>query len=131
MNVRKGVALVVLVDGGGGNASINDLAKEATHSGNSVQERVASWKQPVRLATVQTVRSTGGCCRAAGNASLSCHKCAALRRLALLSDVYRQLCRRRRGEAVLYLAATEQVQVECIRGLTALLAGIDNRSEEH
>jgi hypothetical protein len=39
VNVREGVALLVLVDGGGGDASINDLAKEATHGAFSVQER--------------------------------------------------------------------------------------------
>ena len=39
MKVREGVALLVLVDGRGGDASVNDLAKEATHSETSVQER--------------------------------------------------------------------------------------------
>ena len=38
MNVRKGIALLVLIDGGGGDTSVNDLAKEATHSAFSVQE---------------------------------------------------------------------------------------------
>ena len=39
MKVREGVALLVLVNGGGGNAPVNDLAKEATHGETSVQER--------------------------------------------------------------------------------------------
>ena len=39
VKVREGIALLVLVDGGGGDASINDLAKEATHGAFSVQER--------------------------------------------------------------------------------------------
>jgi hypothetical protein len=39
MKVREGVALIVLVDGGRGYASVNDLAKEATHGETSVQER--------------------------------------------------------------------------------------------
>jgi hypothetical protein len=38
MEVRESVALLVLVDGGGGDASVNDLAKEATHGETSVQE---------------------------------------------------------------------------------------------
>jgi hypothetical protein len=38
MNVCKGVTELVLVDGGGGNASFNDLAKETAHNGISVQE---------------------------------------------------------------------------------------------
>jgi predicted Zn-dependent protease len=41
MKVREGVALLVLVDGGGGYASVNDLAKEATHSDTSVQDGVS------------------------------------------------------------------------------------------
>jgi hypothetical protein len=40
MNVRKGVAEIVLVDGGGGNASFDDLAEEATHNASSLQEQV-------------------------------------------------------------------------------------------
>jgi hypothetical protein len=39
MNVGKGITLVVLVDGGGGNASVNDFAKKAAHGETSVQER--------------------------------------------------------------------------------------------
>jgi len=39
VKIREGVALLVLVDGGGGYASVNDLAKEATHGAFSVQER--------------------------------------------------------------------------------------------
>jgi hypothetical protein len=38
MQVREGIALLVLIDGGGGDASVNNLAKDATHSGFSVQE---------------------------------------------------------------------------------------------
>ena len=38
IDVGKGVAQLVLIDGGGGNTSLNDLAKEATHNANSVQE---------------------------------------------------------------------------------------------
>jgi phage shock protein E len=38
VNVGEGVAKLVLVDCLGGNASVNDLAKEATHSGFSLQE---------------------------------------------------------------------------------------------
>ena len=37
--VGKPVAEFVLIDGGGGDASFNDLAEEATHNANSVQER--------------------------------------------------------------------------------------------
>jgi hypothetical protein len=37
--IGKGVAELVLVDGGGGDASFNDVAEEATHNANSVQER--------------------------------------------------------------------------------------------
>jgi hypothetical protein len=39
VKVREGIALLILVDGGGGDASVNDLAKEATHGAFSVQER--------------------------------------------------------------------------------------------
>ena len=39
VKVGKGVAQLVLVDRSGGYASINDLAKEATHNAFSVQER--------------------------------------------------------------------------------------------
>jgi hypothetical protein len=39
VDVGEGVAQLVFVDCGGGNASVNDLAKEATHSVFSVQER--------------------------------------------------------------------------------------------
>lgn len=39
MNVGEGVTLVVLVDGGGGNASVNDFAKDAAHGETSVQQR--------------------------------------------------------------------------------------------
>jgi len=38
IDVCEGVAQLVLVDSGRGNASINDFAKEATHSGFSLQE---------------------------------------------------------------------------------------------
>ena len=38
VNVREGVAELVLVDRRGGDASVNDLAKEATHSETSVQD---------------------------------------------------------------------------------------------
>lgn len=38
MNVSKGVTLVVLVDGRGGNASFNDFAEETAHDEISVQE---------------------------------------------------------------------------------------------
>jgi hypothetical protein len=38
MNVGEGVTLVVLIDSGRGNASVNDLAKEAAHGETSVQE---------------------------------------------------------------------------------------------
>jgi hypothetical protein len=38
MDVGKRVALFVLVDGGGGYASVNDLAKKAAHNASSVQE---------------------------------------------------------------------------------------------
>jgi hypothetical protein len=41
VNVREGVTLLVLVDGGGGDASVNDFAKEATHSDTSVQDGVS------------------------------------------------------------------------------------------
>jgi len=36
VNVGKGVALLVLVDGRGGNASVDDLAKQAIHGESSV-----------------------------------------------------------------------------------------------
>jgi hypothetical protein len=39
VDVRKGVAKLILIDGGGGDAPLNDHAKEATHSGFSLQER--------------------------------------------------------------------------------------------
>jgi hypothetical protein len=39
VKVREGVALLVLVDGGGGYASVNNFAKEATHGAFSLQER--------------------------------------------------------------------------------------------
>jgi hypothetical protein len=38
MDVGEGVALVVLVDGGGGNGAVDDLAEEAAHGGFSLQE---------------------------------------------------------------------------------------------
>ena len=38
MDVGEGVTLVVLIDGGGGNTSVEDLAKQAAHSVTSVQE---------------------------------------------------------------------------------------------
>jgi len=38
MNVRESVALVVLVDGGGWNGAVNDLAEEAAHGVTSVQQ---------------------------------------------------------------------------------------------
>jgi hypothetical protein len=38
VDVGKGVAELVLVDGSGGNGSFNDFAEETTHSGTSVQE---------------------------------------------------------------------------------------------
>jgi len=38
MNVWEGVAQFVLINGGGGNASFNNLAKDAAHDGTSVQE---------------------------------------------------------------------------------------------
>ncbi len=37
MNIGERVALVVLIHGGRGNASIDDLAEEAAHLGNSLQ----------------------------------------------------------------------------------------------
>jgi hypothetical protein len=40
MKVGEGVAQLVFVDSGGGNASVNDLAKEATHSETIVQDGV-------------------------------------------------------------------------------------------
>ena len=39
VKVREGVAQLVFVDRGGGYASVNDFAKEATHNASSVQER--------------------------------------------------------------------------------------------
>jgi hypothetical protein len=39
IDVRKCVTLLVLVDGGRGDASLDDLAEEAVHVRNSVQER--------------------------------------------------------------------------------------------
>jgi len=41
IDVGKGIAELVLVDGGGGDASFDDPAEETTHDGNSVQERVS------------------------------------------------------------------------------------------
>jgi hypothetical protein len=38
MNIGKGVALVILVDGSGRNASFDDLAKQAAHGETSVQD---------------------------------------------------------------------------------------------
>ena len=38
MNVGEGVALVVLVDGGGGNGAVDDFAEEAGHGVTSVQQ---------------------------------------------------------------------------------------------
>ena len=38
VNVRERVAMLVLIDGCRGNASVNDLAKQAAHNGTSVQE---------------------------------------------------------------------------------------------
>ena len=38
MDVGEGVALVVLVDGGGGNGAVDDLAEEAGHGVTSVQQ---------------------------------------------------------------------------------------------
>ena len=48
IDVGKGVALLVLVDGGGGNASFNDLAEKATHGDTSVQELVSLRSGPAR-----------------------------------------------------------------------------------
>ncbi len=42
VDVGKGVAQLVLVNGGGGDASFNDLAEEATHGETSVQELVST-----------------------------------------------------------------------------------------
>jgi hypothetical protein len=39
MLVHEGVALLVLVNGGGRNATGNDLAKKAIHGASSLQER--------------------------------------------------------------------------------------------
>ena len=41
VKIGEGVALLVLVDGGGGNASVNNLAKDATHGETSVQDGVS------------------------------------------------------------------------------------------
>jgi hypothetical protein len=41
MNVRKGVSKLILEHSGRGNASFNDLAKQATHSDTSVQDVVS------------------------------------------------------------------------------------------
>ncbi len=45
VNVRKGVALLILVDGLGWNRTFNDFAEKATHDVHSVQEgaRFARW----------------------------------------------------------------------------------------
>jgi len=41
VEVGEGVAQLVLVDRRGGNASVNDFTKDATHSDTSVQESVS------------------------------------------------------------------------------------------
>jgi hypothetical protein len=38
MDVSKGVALVILVNGGRGDAPVNDFAKKTTHGAISLQE---------------------------------------------------------------------------------------------
>lgn len=38
VDVGEGIALLVLVDGGGRDASLDDFAEEATHDGTSVQD---------------------------------------------------------------------------------------------
>ena len=53
VNVREGIAELVLVDGGGRNGSFNDLAEEAAHGVTSVQEcrrgdSLASRREPER-----------------------------------------------------------------------------------
>jgi hypothetical protein len=56
-DVEKCVALFVLVDGGGGNASVKDLAKDAAHGDTSVQDPVPIEGAPQRWQWASTNRT--------------------------------------------------------------------------
>ena len=47
VDIGEGVALLVLVDGCGGDASFDDLAEEATHNGSSVQDAQLVWSSRI------------------------------------------------------------------------------------